>query len=326
MARDLLNRYIWIVDTIKRFGRISRKELDSQWAKSPHSNGETRIPRRTFYNYRQAIEELFSVTILCDPITYEYYIAEEPGSAGEQITNWLLNASATSNVLQGSREIASRIMLEEVPSAREHLSGMMDALRDCRVVTFDYHSYSRVNPSRGVEIEPWFLRIYSQIWYVTGKETSSGKIKTYALDRISNLNLLKQTFELPIDADPKIYFKDAYGIMVDQGEARTVILRVDPRQAKYLRALPLHHSQQEDGIHDGYSRFTYHLSLTAELVAKIISMGSQVIVESPRELKAMVTTQLRETLANYPDNQTPSPEPTATDSSIITDIISCQTK
>ncbi len=28
MARDLLNRYIWIVDTIKRFGRISRKELD----------------------------------------------------------------------------------------------------------------------------------------------------------------------------------------------------------------------------------------------------------------------------------------------------------
>ena len=103
MARDLLNRYIWIVDTIKRFGRISRKELDRSWANSPFANGETRIPRRTFYNYRQAIEELFSVTILCDPATYEYYIEEEPGSAGEQITNWLLNASATSNVLQGSR-------------------------------------------------------------------------------------------------------------------------------------------------------------------------------------------------------------------------------
>lgn len=301
MARDLLNRYIWIVDTIKRFGRISRKELDRRWANSPYANGEARIPRRTFYNYRQAIEELFSVTILCDPVTYEYYIEEEPGSAGEQITNWLLNASATSNVLQGSRDMASRIMLEEVPSAREHLAGIMEALRDRRAVTFDYHPYSRVNPNRGVEVEPWFLRIYRQIWYVTGRETSSGKDKTYALDRISNLKILPRSFNLPPDADPKSYFKDAYGIMVDQGEARRVVLKVDPRQAKYLRALPLHHSQQEE-VNDGYSRFTYQLCLTGDFVSEIISMGSQVTVEAPRELKAMVVTRLRDTLANYPDS------------------------
>lgn len=299
MARDLLNRYIWIVDTIKRFGRISRKELDRRWANCPYANGETRIPRRTFYNYRQAIEELFSVTILCDPVTYEYYIQEEPGSAGEQITNWLLNASATSNVLQGSREIASRIMLEDVPSAREHLSAMMEALRDCRAVSFDYHPYSRVNPSRGVEIEPWFLRIYRQIWYVTGRETSSGKDKTYALDRISDLTILPRHFRLPDDVDPKTYFKDAYGIMVDQGQARQVVLKVDPRRAKYLRALPLHPSQQEE-VNDGYSRFTYRVCLTSDFVSEILSMGEQVTVESPRELKAMVVTRLRETLANYP--------------------------
>lgn len=304
MARDLLNRYIWIVDTIKRFGRISRKDLDSRWANSPYANGESRIPRRTFYNYRQAIEELFSVTILCDPVTYEYYIEEEPGSAGEKITNWLLNASATSTVLQGSREIASRIMLEDVPSARDHLSGMMEALRDRRAVTFDYHSHSRVNPTKGVEIEPWFLRIYRQIWYVTGRETSSGKDKTYALDRISNLKLMTRSFKLPANADPKTYFKDAYGIMVSRGEARRVVLKVDSRAAKYLRALPLHHSQHEDEINDGYSIFSYRLCLTDDFVSEIISMGAQVTVEEPRELKAMVVTRLRETLANYDESPT----------------------
>lgn len=306
MARDLLNRYIWIVDTIKRFGRISRKELDRRWANSPFSNGETRIPRRTFYNYRQTIEELFSVTILCDPVTYEYYIEEEPGSAGEQITNWLLNASATSNVLQGSKEIASRIMLEDVPSAREHLAGMMEALRDCRAVTFDYHPHSRVNPSRDVEIEPWFLRIYRQIWYVTGRESSSGKVKTYALDRIRGLKIQPRVFVLPADTDPKSYFKDAYGIMVDKGETRRVVLRVDTRQAKYLRALPLHHSQVEEEVNDGYSRFTYRLRLTADFVSEIISLGNQVVVEAPRELRAMVITRLRDTLANYPDQSPPT--------------------
>lgn len=300
MARDLLNRYIWIVDTIKRFGRISREELDKRWAISPFANGESRIPRRTFYNYRQAIEELFSVTILCDPSTYEYYISEEPGSAGEKITNWLLNASATTSVLQGSREIASRIMLEEVPSARAHLADMMEAVRDCRVVSFDYHPYSRVNPNNGVELEPWFLRIYRQIWYVTGREVHSGRDKTYALDRISNLQLLKRHFTLPAEADPKEYFRDVYGIMVDRGKARDVALRVTPRQAKYLRALPLHHSQQEQ-INDGYSRFTYHLCLTEDFLGEILSLGNQVIVESPKELRAMVVNRLSETLSNYGD-------------------------
>lgn len=301
MARDLLNRYIWIVDTLKRCGRISRTELDRRWANSPYSNGESRIPRRTFYNYRQAIEELFSVTISCDPATYEYYIEEEPGSAGERLTNWLLDAQATSNVLQSSREMARQIMLEEVPSAREHLSSMMEAVREHRVVQFDYHPYSRVNPNRAVEIEPWFLRIYRQIWYVTGREVESGRDKTYALDRISNLTILSRTFELPGDADPKVYFQDAYGIMVDRAEAREVVLRVDPRQAKYLRALPLHHSQREEA-NDGYSLFHYRLRLTSDFVSEIISMGAQVTVESPRELRAMVVTRLREALANYKDN------------------------
>lgn len=304
MARDLLNRYIWIVDTIKRCGRISRKELDRRWANSPYADGESRIPRRTFYNYRQAIEELFSMTIGYDAATYEYYIEEEPGSAGEQITNWLLNAQATSNVLQGSREIAQQIMLEDVPSAREHLSAMMEAVRDHRAVQFDYHPYSRVNPNRGVEIEPWFLRIYRQIWYVTGREVGSGRDKTYALDRISNLTILQRKFTLPDYADPKLYFRDAYGIMVDKAEAREVVLRVDPRQAKYLRALPLHHSQREE-VNDHFSRFIYRLRLTEDFVAEILSLGSQVIVESPRELRAMVVTRLRETLENYSQSKNP---------------------
>lgn len=241
------------------------------------------------------------MTISCDTSTYEYFIEEEPGSAGERLTNWLLDAQATSNVLQGSRQMARQIMLEEVPSAREHLSAMMEAVRERRVVQFDYHPYSRVNPNRGVELEPWFLRIYRQIWYVTGREVESGRDKTYALDRISNLKLLSRTFQLPEYADPKVYFRDAYGIMVDRAEARDVVLRVDTRRAKYLRALPLHHSQREEA-NDGYSLFFYRLRLTADFVAEILSMGAQVTVESPRELRAMVVTHLRETLANYTDN------------------------
>mgnify|MGYP001346019513 FL=1 len=115
MAKDLLNRYIWIVDTIRRYGRISRRELNELWSRSPYAEGELEIPRRTFFNYRQAIEDLFAIRIGCDTSTYEYYVE---GRESQTLTDWLLNASVTSSVLKNSQDIADRIMLEDVPSAR----------------------------------------------------------------------------------------------------------------------------------------------------------------------------------------------------------------
>ena len=37
MAKDLINRYIWLVDTIRRYGRITRQELDERWQRSSSS-------------------------------------------------------------------------------------------------------------------------------------------------------------------------------------------------------------------------------------------------------------------------------------------------
>ena len=295
MARDLLNRYIWIIDTIRRYGRISRRELNECWERSPYSDGEREIPGRTFFNYRMAIEELFSLTIECDPRTYEYYIVEPDKG---RITDWLLDSSATSSVLQGSREIASKILLEDVPSAREFLAPIIEALKVNHPIRFDYHPYTRTNPTPGVTIEPYFLRIYRQLWYVTGRNTADGKVKTYSLDRMSNLTILTSTFTPPPDADPTEYFHDSFGIMVNESRPRTVKLMVESRQAKYFRALPLHHSQQVM-VSDSYSIFTYRLRITSDFVSAILSYGSAVTVVSPPELKTMVITALIETLDNY---------------------------
>lgn len=295
MARDTLNKYIWIIDTIKRYGRISRRELNDCWARSPYADGETEIPRRTFFNYRQAIEDLFSIQIECDPRTYEYYIVEPEQ---QNITEWLLNSSATSSLLQNSRDIASKILLEEVPSAREHLVPTMEALRQNHAIRFDYHPYNRSQPSRGVVVEPYFLRIYRQLWYVTGYNPADSKIKTYSLDRIRNLVILPDEFTPPLDADPKIYFRDSFGIVVNHSDPKLVRLKVEQRQAKYFRALPLHPSQQEM-VNDKYSIFTMRLQITPDFLQQILSYGPTVTVLSPPELRAMVLNELQQSLANY---------------------------
>lgn len=86
MTKDLFDKYIWLVDTIYRVGRITLAEINMRWMRSKFSDGE-KIPRRTFNNWRIAIEQVFDITILCDRKDgYVYYIEnaedmEKGGSA-----------------------------------------------------------------------------------------------------------------------------------------------------------------------------------------------------------------------------------------------------
>lgn len=306
MPKDLFNRYVWLIDTIKRYGKITREELNARWKNSPFSNGES-LPRRTFYNYRQAIEDLFQINIECNPSTFEYYI-EEGDIHSESMTNWLLNSAAMSNVLSDSREISNRIFLEEVPSAREYLAVIMDGLKANRQIKFNYHPYTRINSTPDIVVEPYFLKIFKQRWYMTGRNVKEDVIKTYALDRMREVTVEQTQFEVPADFDAETYFRDSFGIVFTQGEVKRVTIKASARQAKYFRALPLHHSQQEM-IHDAYSIFTYRLRITPDFVEELLSHGPQLTVIEPPELRAMMVNSLQETLANYEKNETAHEKP-----------------
>ncbi|MBO5780625.1 MAG: WYL domain-containing protein [Muribaculaceae bacterium] len=296
MARDLFSRYVWILETIKRYGRISREELDNCWRRSQFSEGDP-LPRRTFYNYRLAIEELFKITIAYSVSENVYYIEEEDQQDSE-LTEWLLNSASMTNLLSDSRDVSSKIVLEEVPSARQYLNELVNALKDSHPVTFDYQPYTRTQPNCGINVEPYFLKIFRQRWYLTGRNVRDNVIKTYALDRMSNLTLCTSTYAIPDDFDPKAYFRDSFGIVFNQGEVKNIVIRVEPRQAKYFRALPLHHSQTET-VSDSCSFFHYRLKISDDFVQELLSYGPKITVVNPPELRAMMLANLRDSLANY---------------------------
>lgn len=304
MSRDLAKRYIWFADTIRRFGRISRARIDRCWAQTEWGDGRG-MPRRTFANYRAGAEQLLGIEIKCDPATYEYYIAEETGvSCGSpSVSEWLMNSMAVSEVISNSRDIAGKIFVEDVPSARDHLAPVTDALRRQLPVRFDYHSYHRTTTARDIVLDPYFIKLFRQRWYVVGLNRREGRIKTYALDRISGLTLGTEPFETPADFDAAEYMSPCFGIVFGDGAVpKDVVLRTDALQAKYLRALPLHHSQTEY-VHDTMSVFHYRMRVTQDLVEHILSMGPKVVVMQPPELRNMVRNQLRSALAAYTDSE-----------------------
>jgi hypothetical protein len=301
MARDLYNRYVWLVDTIRRYGRITRSELDECWLKSPFSHGE-HLSRRTFYNYREAVEELFNINIECDTSTYEYFISCD-NEHDESVSNWLLNSAVLNDVLSSARDVSQYIFMEDVPSAREFLAPMIDALRDRHPVKFSYHPYTRSQPSPGVIVEPYFLKIFKQRWYVTGRHVQADRVKTYALDRISDLVTLTDSYTINPTFDAETYFRDSFGIVFTQNEVKHIVLRVDPHQAKYFRALPLHRSQNEM-VHDSFSLFHYDMRISPDLVQELLSYGQRVTVVSPPELCAMMRNELRQALSQYDSTAT----------------------
>lgn len=296
MTRDLFSKYVWIVDTLSRYEKLSRERLNALWVRSSISNGRE-LPERTFHHYRRSIEENFHIDIACNRFG-EYYIDKSSLNRNKSLTNWLLDNYAVNGALSDDPEATSRVEVEDVPSAREFLPKVLEAMREFSKIRFTYAGFNRSRAERDITFQPYFLKRYKQRWYMLGVKEKNGEIRTYALDRIKELLILNEKFQLPEGLTPGDYFDDIIGITSSKAPTRTVKLRTTTSQAKYLRALPLHHSQQEE-VHDDYSIFTYRLKLNYELTHEILSLGSEVTVLDPPELRLMVTQELRNTLAQY---------------------------
>ena len=297
MARNLINRYVWLVDTLNRYGRITLKDLNDAWLRSDISEGKP-LARRTFFHYRDAVEEMFDINIQCDKSTFEYYIDNSGGESNANLQSWLVDSVSMSGMLSNAHDISGRIILENVPSAREHLPLVIDAMKQNRCIRFSYKSYMRSQPTDGIVLEPYFVKIFKQLWYVIGLNVKDDVVKTYSLDRISHLNLLQETFDMPENIKPSEFFKECFGIITNRNSAKRIVLRVEPTQAKYFRALPLHSSQQEE-VHDNYSIFSYRMRVTYDLKEEIMSHGASVEVLEPKELKTLIRNELEQALKNY---------------------------
>lgn len=286
MAKNLFNRYIWLVDLIFRSGRITLKEINERWLNTDFSEGRP-IPLRTFHNHREAIQDLFDINITCDKKTNEYYIEDGDNFSHEGIRNWLLSVFSVDHILNESHRLKNRIVLENIPSCQQYLTTIIEAMRNNRTVLFDYHRYDLETPQT-IEAEPWFLKIFKQRWYLVGKNQKQ-QIRIYALDRIESLQITRTDFIFPTDIHAEEFFNDCFGIFCDESiPAEKIELRVSAYQSNYLRALPLHSSQQETTRTREFSLFTYYLKPSFDFIQEILSMGDAVEVCAPDSLRQKI--------------------------------------
>ena len=60
-AAKLFNRYVWLVDTIYRDGRITFEEINDRWQRSPLTETGEALPRDTLHTNNKALHHMFDI-------------------------------------------------------------------------------------------------------------------------------------------------------------------------------------------------------------------------------------------------------------------------
>ena len=306
-GQSLISKYVWMIETIHKAKKISFSEINRKWVQDVDISGGLDMPKRTFDNWRYAIQDIFGLIIENENKgEYCYYIMNDDDICKDGLRSWLYNTFCVSNVLANSQSIKDRILLEDVPSGKEYLQPIIDAMKGNRVINITYHSYWK-GEANSFDVQPYCIKLFRQRWYMVARSTDSYYYekgpRIYALDRIQSLHRKEETFKMADGWEAEAYFKGCFGIIADQKvDCQTVKLKVSASQANYIRDLKLHESQQEIERHKEYSVFSYYLRPTFDFQQEILWNGENMEVVEPAWLRKEIADKISCMLNKYKEN------------------------
>ena len=287
-----LKKYIWLVDTVMRAGEkgLTLRQIAERYEQDENISDGEPYARRTFQRHRDEVLDLFGIEIECysDGSEYRYRIADN--SSNDYFRRWLLDSIAVNRIVTDSREVARYISIESTNNTA--LPIVLEALKDLRLVNFDYKPYRKESSTHYFNFQPHALKMFERRWYLIGRYHKTHR--TFALDRMTNVVLQEENFKRDPKFDLEKMFSGSYGIIVEDIPVESIWLKVEAHQANYLRSLPLHRTQTELPCKDkDYAIFALRVRPTLDLRQKILSLGSAVEVLKPESLREEMREEAR---------------------------------
>jgi hypothetical protein len=291
----IFQQYIWLVNTLRQYKRLSLEEISDLWVKDQVIGGSP-LTRASFIRHKDAILNMFGIIIECDlDRGYKYYIANPEVLDDESIERWMLSTLTVSTVLSDSVSLRERILLENVPAGEEYLQTIIQAIKTNRRLLITYQRFG--NESYEKIISPYALKLFHQRWYLlafTGRHYA-----TYSLDRMLAVSLTDETFEMPDDFSPQDYFSEYFGVLTDETPLEHVVIRAYGRTPDYLRTLPLHATQRELSQTDEYTDFSIDIRPTPDFIGQLLNHADGIEVLEPAAFRLKIREIIEKTLNRY---------------------------
>ena len=203
-----------------------------------------------------------------------------------------------------SLELASDLKDCIQPESRQasgavHLPDLVRAIRQSRNIRFEYEKFKDDSHTQRM-VDPYLIKEFRQRWYVVGRDHQDGKVKSFGLDRVRHLEISTKRMTKPDPGVPQNIYRYAFGITATgQEKPQRIVLAFDPLQGKYIKSLPLHHSQTI--LSDDRNGLTVELTLciSHELVMELLSFGATVTVIKPTALAQRLKKEYAKALQYY---------------------------
>lgn len=298
MVTELLQKYIWLIQTFIRAGQrgLDLKELSVRWENrfgSPYA-------RRSFNNHREAIEEIFNIRIECDRSTKKYFIRYSDDVSDENAASaWLVNTFTVNNMLSlGKERLSGRVSVEDIPSGHKYLAEVMDAMLENREIVIGYRKYT------GSDISEYTLRPYAvkenlRRWYIVAFCIERQQLRVYGMDRITEMKSTENRFSMPHGFDVDSLFTTSFGVYLPSGKPEEIIFRTSGKEARYISDLPLHRSQKIISSDGDSVTFSIFACPDESLVMELFRLSPRIEVLSPEDIRQEIARRAAGTLEIY---------------------------
>ena len=248
---------------------------------------EIGISVRTLQRDFNDIAEMFEVNIK-NKRGYGYYIVDTLDNPTCDYDQLLLNFDLLTSVSKDSDVSGYLLPEHHRPRGSENIPLLINAIKNRLEVQFEYVLVRQDDKIISKQVKPYFLKESLGLWYLVAFDEKE-RLKCYGLDRIHNLMETSNTFRRDNSIDASTLFKDSYGIWDDPAiPVEEIELSYSPLDGKFLKAMPLHHSQEIISDNEEEFRIRVRLRITNDFVMALLSRSSSLTVIKPLSLRERV--------------------------------------
>lgn len=287
--RGYISRYLLILKKLKVKPYSTYEELQTyienqfDYLQMQDDTLNIGFSKRTLQRDLKEIRNVFGIDIEYSKTNKGYYISQ---SETENMNfQRMIEAFDMFNSLNFAQDLTPFIHLEKRrPQGTENLYGLLHAIKNKLKIKFTYQKFWEEEVSQRL-VEPYALKEFKNRWYILAKDSKDNNIKSFALDRLKNLEITTQHYQYPDNYSIEQNYRYCFGIISPNGsDPQDIILSFDPFQGKYIKTLPLHETQEVLVDNDQETRIKLKLCLTHDLFMELLSFGDNMKVIEPKKL------------------------------------------
>ena len=295
-----LKKCLYIIHLLERKGPLSLNEINEWFRYSSLYDGV--IQPRTFARYKEFIADTFPCYVEFNPNKGKYELMHQGNlySEGDALYDYLLSAYHIEGMTELALKHRDRIMLMDAPNGVENVQTVLEAIDQQRGLECDYWSYNKQS-KKHLTIIPYFLRTWEQRWYLVAEPLNHHHGQSvFALERMSGLWITKEKMLPSKQMTVGEYFEGCFGINhSDEPKPECIRIKVLGAQVNYVRALPIHESQQEVETANDWSIFEYHLEPCYNFYQQLLWHREKLEVLEPERVRNEMKEIVKKMLEAY---------------------------